>query len=207
MAILEGLGPPPGRLGMVVVEPPDMVRGRSETPTERAPKDGDDGGVLASVRSLFWWFALFITLVILDDLVFGPIAWLLAQINPWLAALVGFSAMWGVSYWLVIVSLRPHQGRVAKLLLSRLQLERRNPALREREATLKAHLTSVALAVPMSLLFGGVVTSLWLYKREVVDERQVRSLALVLTALYACEFVVLHAFGGGRVLAEVLDAI
>mgnify|MGYP007037748322 CR=1 FL=1 len=58
----------------------------------------------------------------------------------------------------------------------------------------------------MSLLFGGVVTSLWLYKREVVDLRQVKRVALVLTALYACEFVLIHAFGGGRVLTEVRNA-
>jgi hypothetical protein len=189
---------------MVVVEPPDMVRA-SEPPPDHAPSTGGRGPI-AAARNLFWWAALLVTLVILDDLVFGPIAWLIAQVSPWLAAVVGFSAMWGLSYWLVVVGVRQDQGRVARLLLSRLQLERRNPAIREREDTLKAHLTSVAVAVPMSLLFGGVVTSLWLYKREVVDERQVRRLALWLTALYACEFVVLHAFGGGRLLAEVLDA-
>jgi hypothetical protein len=191
---------------MVLVEPPDVVRESTEPPPGRVPLDGGRG-LFEALRNLFWWFALLVTLVILDDLVFGPIAWLIAQVNPWLAAVVGFSAMWGLSYWLVLVGVRPQQGRVARLLLSRLQLERRNPRIREREATLKAHLTSVAVAVPMSLLFGGVVTSLWLYKREVVDERQVRRLAFWLTALYACEFVILHAFGGGRVLAELLDAL
>lgn len=147
------------------------------------------------------------TLVVLDDLIFGPIAWGLAQIDPWLAVIVSFAAMWGGSYWLVLRGLAPSPGPVASALLRRLQLERRNPELTAREASLKSRITSVGVAVPMSLLFGGVVTSLWLIRREVVDEGQIRQVALVLTFLYAVEFVLLHAVGGGRLLAEALRTL
>ena len=186
---------------MELVKPPTGVEG-DQLDTSPAP----ESAVIRTLRNLFWWTALLVTLIVVDDLLFGPIAWGLAQISVWLAAVVGFTAMWGFSYWLVLVGLRPDPPRLAQAMLRRLQLERRSAELQAREASLKERLTSVGIAIPMSLLFGGVVTSLWLRRRDVVNDTQVRRLALYLTALYACEFVLLHAFGGGRLLAEALDA-
>lgn len=180
------------------------MSGWSMSDLARAPRAGRVG---PAIRNAGWWLLLLLTLVILDDLVFGPIAWGLAQVSPLLAVLVSFGAMWGCSYWLTLRGLDPHPGPVAAALLSRLHLARRSDELTRREASLKDRITSVSVAVPMSLLFGGVVTTLWLHKRELVNDAQVKPVALALTFLYAIEFVLLHAVGGGRLVLEIRSTI
>jgi hypothetical protein len=148
-------------------------------------------------RTFYYWSTLLLALLIADDLTFGWIFWALSQINPLFSAVIALATYWSIGYWITLRGLRPNPGKVAGWLLQRLQLERKNPERRSREEQLKAKITSVAVGVPMSLLFGGVVTTLWLRRRNVIDDRQSRKVAFWLCGLYAAEFAVIHAFGIG----------
>lgn len=148
-------------------------------------------------RTLYYWTLLLVTLVVVDDLTFGWIFWLLSQIHPLLSALVALCAYWAIGYWITLRGLSPEPGKVARWFLNRLQLERKNPELRAREDELQKKITSIAIAIPLSLLFGGVVTTLWLRRRDVVDDSAAKRVALVLCGLYALEFALIHALGIG----------
>lgn len=149
------------------------------------------------LRTLYYWTILLLLLMVADDLTFGWIFWVLSQIHPLLSASAALVIYWSLGYWLTLRGLSPEPGKVASRLLSRLQLERKNHELRTREEELKNKVTSVSAAVPMSLLFGGVVTTLWLRRRGVVSESGARSLAFWLCGLYALEFAIIHALGIG----------
>ncbi|MGH8984356.1 MAG: hypothetical protein ACRDY6_10855 [Acidimicrobiia bacterium] len=152
---------------------------------------------LGRLKALYYWVALFVVLVLADDATFGWVFWLLSQVNPWLSAAAAVAIYWSIGYWIALEGLRPYPRPVAAWFLKRLQLERRNPELAKRELTLKQKITSVAAAVPMTLLLGGVVTALYLRRREVVDDGRARRIAFWLTGLYALEFAVIHALGIG----------
>ncbi len=149
------------------------------------------------LRTLYYWIALFAILVVVDDLTFGWIFWLLAQIHPLVSATAALLIYWVLGYWLLIRGLNPNPGKWAHKMLNRLQLERKNPELRAREEELKNKITSVAVAIPMSLLFGGVLTVLWLRRRNVVSDDGAYRLGFWLCGLYALEFALLHGFGIG----------
>lgn len=149
------------------------------------------------LRTLYYWTLLLITLVIVDDLTFGWIFWALAQIHPFVSAGTALAIYWVNGYLITIRGLRPQPGKIAGWFLKRLQLERKNYELRAREEQLKAKLTSVAIGIPMSLLFGGVLTTLWLRRRNVINDRQAKQIAFGLCGLYALEFAVLHSLGIG----------
>lgn len=156
------------------------------------------------LRTLYYWTLLLITLVVLDDLTFGWIFWALAQIHPMLSALVALCVYWALGYWLTIRGLSPVPGKLAARFLNRLQLERKNPELRDRQDQLKNRITSIAWAVPMSLLLGGVVTTLWLRRRGVVSDTGAYRLGFWLCGLYALEFAFIHGFGIGGSLRLLL---
>lgn len=149
------------------------------------------------LRTLYYWTLLLITLVVLDDLTFGWIFWALAQIHPLVSASFALVIYWGLGYWITLRGLAPQPGKLAGWFLNRLQLERKNPELRVREQQLKDMITSIGVAFLMALLFGGVLTTLWLRRREVVDDQQARKLAFWLCGLYALEFALLHGLGIG----------
>jgi hypothetical protein len=140
---------------------------------------------------------LLITLIVLDDLVFGWIFWALAQINPFLSATVAFLSSWSFSYWLTVKGLSPNPGKVAALLLSRFQLGHKNPELQRREQELLNKITSIGIAIPMTLLFGGVVTTLWLRRKNVVSATHAYRLGFILTGVYAVEVALVHGLGIG----------
>lgn len=149
------------------------------------------------LRTFYYWTVLLITLMVLDDATFGWIFWALAQINPFLSAAVALAIYWALGYWITLRGLSPNPGKVAGWFLRRLQLGHENPELRSREEHLKAKLTSVTASIPMTLLFGGVLTTLWLRRRNIVDSRQAKSLAFWLCGLYALEFAAIHGLGIG----------
>ncbi len=149
------------------------------------------------LRTLYYWIALFAILTVLDDLSFGWIFWALAQVSPFLSAGVAFAIYWSIGIWLVFCGLRDDPGRIAGWFLNRFQLERKDPELRAREDQLKRRISSIAWAVPMSLLFGGVITSLWLFRRGVVDRQGARRIGILLCGIYAIEFALIHGFGIG----------
>jgi hypothetical protein len=152
---------------------------------------------LRTLRSLYYWVALFVVLVLADDATFGWIFWLLSQANPLVSAAVAVAVYWTIGYWITLQGLREHPRPVAAWLLKRLQLERKNPELAERQLRLRQKVTSIAVAIPMALLLGGVVTTLYLRRQEVVDDRRARHVAVWLTGLYALEFALIHALGIG----------
>lgn len=154
---------------------------------------------LLRLRTLYYWILLLLLLLIADDMVFGWIFWVLAQINLPATVAIAMVGSWSFGYWLTLKGLNPNPGRVAKFMLSRLQLERGSAELKKREEQLREKLVSVGGAVPLTLLFGGVVTTLWLYKRASIDQRQARKFAFWLAGVYAIEFAFIHAFaiGGG----------
>lgn|GEM_PF-3887867 len=153
------------------------------------------------LRTLYYWILLFGLLFIADDLSFGWIFWVLSTLtNPLVSAIVALTIYWTVGYWITLRGLKPQPGRFADWLLQRLQLGRKNPELETRQESLKQKITSVTIAIPMSLLFGGVVTTLWLRRREVIDERRAQKVAFWLCGLYACEFAAIHALGIGSLL-------
>ncbi len=149
------------------------------------------------LRTLYYWILLFVTLVVLDDLTFGWIFWALAQIHPLLSAFVALVIYWVIGYWLVVRGLAPEPGKVAGWFLSRLQLERGNTELRQRENQLKEKITSVGVAIPMALLFGGVVVTLWLRRRGIVSDSGAYRLGFWVCGLYALEFALVHGLGIG----------
>jgi hypothetical protein len=149
------------------------------------------------LKTLYYWLALFIILVLADDATFGWIFWLLSQTDPLFSAAVAVVIYWTVGYLIALQGLRERPRPVAAWLLKRLQLERKNPELARRQRKLKESITSVTVAVPMALLLGGVVTTLYLRRRGVVDDDRARRVALWLTGLYALEFAAIHALGIG----------
>lgn len=159
---------------------------------------------LSWLRTLYYWLLLLLTLLILDDLVFGWIFWALAQFNLVGTIVFAIVTSWVFGYWLTLRGLKPHPGRIAKFLLSRLQLERKNEELQRRERQIRDKLVSSGAAVPMTLLFGGVVATLWLRRQGAIDDVQARRLAFWLSGVYALEFAFIHAFaiGGGIFLVR-----
>ena len=149
------------------------------------------------LRTFYYWTLLLVTLVVLDDLTFGWIFWALAQIHPLISASAAFAIYWAMGYWIALRGLSPVPGKLASWFLARLQLEHKNPELQVREQMLKEKITSISTAIPMALLFGGVVTTLWLRRRGTVDDSGARSLAFWLCGLYALEFALIHGFGIG----------
>lgn len=154
------------------------------------------------LRTLYYWAALFVTLLVVDDLTFGWIFWGISQFNLLASAVAALVIYWGIGYWVTLRGLSPNPGKWASKLLNWLQLDHsKNPELHLREEQLQAKITSVAVAVPMSLLFGGVFTTLWLLRRNVINDHRARRVAIWLTGLFALEVAAIHAVGiGGLIL-------
>lgn len=151
------------------------------------------------LRTLYYWSLLLIMLFVLDDLVFGWVFWALAQVQLGTTIAIAIVSSWSLGYWLTLRGLKPHPGKIAHFLLSRLQLERKNVELQRREQQFRDRLAAGGAAVPMTLIFGGVVTTLWLRRQGAVDEARARKLAFWLSGVYALEFAFIHALliGGG----------
>lgn len=152
------------------------------------------------IKTTSYWLVLFVTLVVMDDAVFGWIFWLLSQVNPFLSAIAALSIYWVIGYWLTLRGLKPQPGKVASWLLSRLKLERKSRELNRREPLLQDKFSFVA-AVPMVLIVGGVIATLWLYRRNLISEQRARILGFWFAGIYALEFALVHALGiGGAIL-------
>lgn len=155
--------------------------------------------IILRLRTFYYWTLLLAVLLVADDMVFGWVFWVLAQVNYPATIAVAFVCSWIFGYWLTIRGLKPNPGRLAEFMLSRLQLERRHPELRKREQQLRDRFVSVGTAATMTFLFGGVVATLWLYRGGSIHQERAHKLAFWLTGVYAVEFALIHAFaiGGG----------
>lgn len=139
------------------------------------------------------------TLVVIDDLTYGPVFWVLSIVGP-TPIVVGFAfgIYWLVQMFLVREGLKSQPGRAARFFLERLQLERKNAEIGHREQTLHRKVTTAVVALPLSLVIGGVLPPLIL-ARNGVARTTARRLAVVTSGLYAAEFAYLHAYLPSRV--------
>ncbi len=144
--------------------------------------------------TVMWWLATLVTLVILDDLTFGPVFWLISRLGSpiagFLAALVIYVP---VQVGLVWAATSGDPGRAASFLLRRLDLERRSQNVADREQRLHRRITGAASAVALSFVVGGVLPPLVLW-RSGFSTRFVRRLSLVTASAYAVEFSLVHGF-------------
>jgi hypothetical protein len=159
---------------------------------------------LRIARGLFWWSVTILVLVVLDDLVFGPVFWSIALLSRPAAVVLAFLASWTFGVWLVFRGTRSAPGRVAQFFLNRLWLERRNPDIGQRERKVRDSVTSTVAATLSTPFIGGVIPSLVLSKRNVMPVAQIRRLSVFLTALYAVEFAAVHGYGFGGVVRGVV---
>jgi hypothetical protein len=162
---------------------------------------------LRIARGLFWWAVTILMLILLDDLVFGPVFWSIALLSQPAAVFFAFFASWAFGTWLVFRGTREEPGRVASFFLNRLWLDRRNPDIAERERKVRDSVTSTIAATVATPFIGGVVPSLVLYKRDAMPVRQIRRLAVFLAALYAVEFAAIHGYGFGNALRAAVGGL
>jgi hypothetical protein len=153
------------------------------------------------LRTLYYWALLFVTLLIVDDASFGWVFWGISQYSLAVSAVTALVVYWSLGYMITIRGLTPNPGKWAGWFLNRLQLGHGNMELRSRKSRLQGKVTSIAAAIPMTLLFGGVLTTLWLRRQKVVDDHQARVLGFWLCGLFALEVAAIHALGiGGLIL-------
>lgn len=144
-------------------------------------------------RVLFWWVATIATLVVVDDLTYGPISWLLVKLFGQAAIALVFVIYFVAQLYLVNQGIRDSPARLARVLLDRLQLSRRSSQITDRETHIHEHVTGAALACVFSLLIGGILPPLLLWRRG-WSRIAVQRVAVVTSAIYAAEFAMLHGW-------------
>ncbi|MEI2700182.1 MAG: hypothetical protein V9E94_18290 [Microthrixaceae bacterium] len=114
-----------------------------------------------------WWIATLATLVVLDDLTFGPFFWAISRLRGAGAAVAAVYIIYvPVQVYLVHRATEPEaSGRFATFFLSRLRVERRSEAIAEREEALHGRVLGTGSAVALSLVIGGVLPLLLLWRR------------------------------------------
>lgn len=156
----------------------------------------DSGPVSAERRpwlsSVAWWSLTILVLTVVDDLTFGPLFWLLSRTaGPVIAGLTAWVAYTVIQITLVRQGTEEEPHRVAAFLLNRLSLERRFDQVGVREQSLHASVTDVVTATLASLVIGGVLPPLILYRRGRARE-SVRRISYLTAPIYAVEFGLLH---------------
>ena len=144
-------------------------------------------------RGLFWWVATIATLVVVDDLTYGPISWLLVKFFGQAVIALVFVIYFVAQLYLVNQGIRDSPTRLAGALLDRLQLSRRSSQVADRETHIHEHVTGAALACVFSLLIGGVLPPLLLWRRG-WSRTAVQRVAVATSAIYAAEFAMLHGW-------------
>lgn len=140
-----------------------------------------------------WWLATLATLVVLDDLTFGPAFWLLSRVSgTWTAVIVVYLIYVPVQVLLVVRGTAPDPGRIASFFLRRFDLERRSAHVARNEQALHRRVLGAGTALLMSLVIGGVLPPLLLW-RQGAERADVRRLSVLTASVYATEFAVLHA--------------
>lgn len=149
--------------------------------------------------TLGWWAATLATLVVLDDLTFGPAFWLIARLaSPTTAFLAALVVYVPAQVLLVRAGTSDQPGRLATWFLSRLDLQRRSAEIGHREQRLRSRVTGIASACGLSLVIGGVLPPLMLW-RAGYGRRFVRRLSVPTAVIYAVEFGVIHGLVPGLV--------
>lgn len=156
------------------------------------------------LRAVFWWGVTLLTLIILDDLVFGPIFWSLAAFNRWLATIVAFFASWIFGLWLVSAGLKEEPSKLANFFLKRLLLGHKTKQIHEREEKVGQAAASGVGALVVTPIIGGVIPALVLRKYDLMKVDTIRRYAVILTAIYAAEFSAIHGWGVNSLFSSII---
>lgn len=153
--------------------------------------------------SIFWWTVTVLTLFVMDDMVFGPVFWAISVWSQVGATVLAFVISLLFQLWLVRAGTSSNPGRVAKFMLKRLMLERKNPEVEKREEKIKAKSAKISGAILVSPLIGGVLPILLLYKHQ-FSRNTTLEVAWATTFIYAIEFCLLHGgYGFGRIAHSI----
>jgi hypothetical protein len=143
-------------------------------------------------RTVAWWAATVAALVVLDDLTVGPVFWICARVvGPHRAGALAFAIYTVAQVWIVLRATSPAPGRVAAFFVRRLTLDRRNPRVAANEHRVRRRVVGGTSAVASSLLIGGVLPPLLLWRRS-WERPAVLRVAAICAPLYAAEFALLH---------------
>lgn len=143
--------------------------------------------------TVLWWVVTIATLVVLDDLTYGPIFWLTTAVMGSAAVVVAFVVYLVAQVYLVHHGAKETPGRLARRLLDRLRLARSSEQVAQREELLHQKVTSALVACLLAPLIGGVLPPLLLWKRG-WSRGSVMLLSVVTGSIYAAEFAFLHAW-------------
>lgn len=155
------------------------------------------------LRAFFWWGITLVTLIILDDMVFGPIFWALATYNRLLSTIVAFFASWAFGLWLVNAGLKDEPSKLANFFLSHLMLGHKTKQIHEREEKISRTAATGTGALLVTPVIGGVIPALILRKYELMKLDTIRSYAVLLTAVYAVEFAAIHGWGVNSLFTSI----
>lgn len=141
---------------------------------------------------LWWWAVTLAVLVVLDDLTFGPFFWAISRLaGPGWAMAAVYAVYVPVQLFLVRRGTAEEPGPVAHWFLRRLDLERRFERVTHNEQRLRSGVVGAGSAVLLSLVIGGVLPPLLLWRRGYPVEF-VRRLSVLTAFVYATEFALLH---------------
>lgn len=143
--------------------------------------------------TILWWVATVTTLVVLDDLVFGPAFWALARTSGAIVAVVAVFVVYiPAQMFLVYRGTTVQPGRIASWWLRRLDLGRRSLHIQQNVDTVRGAVTGGVMAIVVSPVIGGVLPPLLLWRRG-WDQSSARVVAVPCAALYAATFSLIHA--------------
>lgn len=151
------------------------------------------------LATLGWWAVTLVTLVVLDDLTFGPVFWAISRFGSPIAGFLAALAIYvPVQIALVRAGTSDDPSRFARFFLDRLDLDRRSRHVAAREEQMRARVTGIASSLGLSLVIGGVLPPLVLW-RSGFSTRFVRRLSWATALVYAVEFSFLHGYLPGLI--------
>lgn len=172
-------------------ERPSTISGTGSEPA--APSADPSLGRASRLSVLLWWTATLVTLAALDDLTFGPFFWLVSRVwSPAASAALVYLIYVPAQVTIVRRATGPEPGRVASYFLRRFDLQRRSARVGANERKLRDSVLGAGTAIPVTLLIGGVLPPLLLWRRG-YEKRFVRRLSVATAVIYATEFALLHA--------------
>jgi hypothetical protein len=146
-----------------------------------------------------WWAVTLLTLVVIDDLTFGPFFWVVARLkSPWAAFFLALAIYVPVQMAVVWRGTSGSPGRIASFFLDRLKLRRRSAEVRRREARLRDHVRGTISSCLLALVIGGVLPPMLLW-RAGYPSTVVRRISVLTSIVYAIEFACLHGLVPGLV--------
>lgn len=144
------------------------------------------------VSVVLWWVATLCTLVVLDDLTFGPAFWFISlALGPGWAMFAVYLTYIPVQTFLVYRATEETPGRIANWWLARLNLQRRSSRIQHNVDSVHQKVTGALSAVPLSVVIGGVLPPIILWRRG-WGRAFVRRISWPCAVTYATVFGVIH---------------